>query len=185
MGYRQRKNIFKISYGSKQYTGGDKADIFYLSKPDLLAEASYFNGLGGEDIIITYEDLPEHSHYFIDLTLGEIHFHHINDKKLIANIENIEHAYGNPKTNDELKGNHENNYLNGRGGNNQIWGYLGDDEIFVYQGNNFICGGIGDDFLSGGGDDIYLISYNDGHTVIEDTAEVTILWFYVIFVMMN
>ncbi|WP_187312888.1 hypothetical protein [Candidatus Williamhamiltonella defendens] len=36
-GIVNEKNIFKISDCYKQYTGGDKADIFYLSKPDLLA----------------------------------------------------------------------------------------------------------------------------------------------------
>ncbi|WP_158380040.1 hypothetical protein [Candidatus Williamhamiltonella defendens] len=50
-GIVKEKIFFKISYCYKQYTRGDKVDIFYLSKPDLLASASYFNSLGGEDIM--------------------------------------------------------------------------------------------------------------------------------------
>ncbi|WP_174891277.1 hypothetical protein [Candidatus Hamiltonella defensa] len=143
VGYLQKRNIFKISAGSKQYTGGDKADIFYLSKPDLLAQASYFNGLGGDDIIIAESVLPGKTGYFIDLMQGKIHYGSIENKKLGANINNIEHAYGNASTDDEIKGNDANNYLNGRGGNDHIWGYSGNDVLTFEQGH--IHGGEGND----------------------------------------
>ncbi|ASX25955.1 calcium-binding protein [Candidatus Williamhamiltonella defendens] len=56
-------------------------------------------------------------------------------------------------------------------GNKWLYGDAGNDTILAYEGNNFIYGGTGNDFLSGGGgDDVYLITPNDGHTVIEDTG---------------
>lgn len=120
VGYRDRKNFFKIGKGAKQYTGGNKADIFYLSNNPLNTDEpmllSKFDGLAGEDTIVFEQVLSRDIRYFIDLTMGQIHSGSRKHKKLVANIKNIEHVYGNSKTNDEIKGNNGNNYLNGGGG---------------------------------------------------------------------
>ncbi|ATW34340.1 hypothetical protein [Candidatus Williamhamiltonella defendens] len=147
VGYHDRKNFFKITKGAKQYTGGNKSDIFYLSNTSLNTDESMllskFDGLAGEDTIVFDQVLLRDVRYFIDLMMGQIYSGSRNNKKLVANIKNIEHVYGNSKTNDEIKGNNENNYLNGGGGYDEIWGYFGDDVLTFEQGS--IDGGEGND----------------------------------------
>ncbi|WP_174889329.1 YopT-type cysteine protease domain-containing protein [Candidatus Williamhamiltonella defendens] len=135
----ERKNIFKGGEGTKHYTGGKEADIFYLFTATLPEVRSYFNGGDGEDLIVAEHALEGSGYqgYAIDLQKNEVRFR-INEKEnfwpLIANLREIEHIHGNMKTSDYLVGNEKNNILNGLGGRDEIWGHEGNDTLILEQG---------------------------------------------------
>nr|WP_216657379.1 YopT-type cysteine protease domain-containing protein [Candidatus Hamiltonella defensa] len=138
-GRAERKNMFKGGEGTKHYTGGNQADIFYLFTATLPEVRSYFNGGDGEDLIVAEHALEGSGYqgYAIDLQKNEVRFR-INEKEnfwpLIANLKEIEHIHGHMKTRDYLVGNEKNNILNGLGGRDEIWGHEGNDTLILEQG---------------------------------------------------
>ncbi|ATW22501.1 hypothetical protein BJP44_05285 [Candidatus Williamhamiltonella defendens] len=134
-----RKNIFKGGQGSKHYTGGNQADVFYLFTATVPETRSYFNGGEGEDLIIAEHDLTgtPYQGYGINLQKNEVRFR-INQTEnfwpLIANLKEIEHIHGHMTTRDYLVGNEKNNILNGLGGRDEIWGHGGNDTLILEQG---------------------------------------------------
>lgn len=134
-----RKNIFKGGEGTKHYTGGNQADVFYLFTTTVPEAFSFFDGGDGEDLIIAEHDLKStlYQGYAINLQKNEVRFR-INEKEnfwpLIANLKEIEHIHGNMETSDYLVGNEKNNILNGLGGRDDIWGHEGNDTLILEQG---------------------------------------------------
>ncbi|WP_016857367.1 hypothetical protein [Candidatus Williamhamiltonella defendens] len=138
-GQEERKNIFKGGEGTKHYTGGNQADVFYLFTATVPETRSYFNGGEGEDLIIAEHDLTgtPYQGYGINLQKNEVCFR-INETEnfwpLIANLKEIEHIHGHMNTRDYLVGNEKNNILNGLGGRDEIWGHEGNDTLILEQG---------------------------------------------------
>ncbi|AWK16343.1 calcium-binding protein [Candidatus Williamhamiltonella defendens] len=157
-----RKNIFKGGEGTKHYTGGNQADVFYLFTATVPEAPSCFDGGDGEDLIIAEHDLKgtPYQGYAINLQKNEVRYIGINRKEdvlpfpanlkeidqiirlknkeslwpLLANLKEIEHIHGHTKTPDYLVGNEKNNILNGLGGRDEIWGHEGNDTLILEQG---------------------------------------------------
>ncbi|WP_174891489.1 hypothetical protein [Candidatus Hamiltonella defensa] len=166
----ERKNIFKGGEGTKHYTGGKQADVFYLFTAALPGKPSYFDGNGGEDLIIAEHGLKDSGYlgYAINLQKNEVRYIRINHKEnlwpfsenlkeidqmmrlknkedlwpLVANLKEIEHIHGHMTTQDYLVGNEKNNILNGLGSRDEIWGHGGNDTLILEQGIAYGGGGI-------------------------------------------
>ncbi|WP_339051266.1 YopT-type cysteine protease domain-containing protein [Candidatus Hamiltonella endosymbiont of Tuberolachnus salignus] len=146
-GRLERKNIFKGGQGSKHYTGGNQADVFYLFTAALPGKPSYFDGNGGEDLIIAEHGLKDSGYlgYAINLRQNEVRYINLKEKEqgpLLANLKSIEHIHGHRETSDYLVGNEKNNILNGLGGRDEIWGHGGNDTLILEQGIAYGGGGI-------------------------------------------
>lgn len=137
VGYKDKKNIFKVGQGIKKYTGGKRSDAFHLFSsmlPSAPSVPSYFDGMDGRDIIIAAYDITEigYSGYSIDLEKKKVHYRSPDGTlKLVAKLKNIENIYGHKKTRDHLTGNEHNNMLNGIAGKDTIWGKGGDGYFSV------------------------------------------------------
>ncbi|WP_072550243.1 membrane-targeted effector domain-containing toxin [Candidatus Fukatsuia symbiotica] len=142
IGHPNKKNIFQVAAGSKDYTGGQLADVFYLTGAAAPTTASKLNGGKSHGNIIIADSKPSAgTGYNIDLKLGTVRYH--EQEALIARIDNIEHAVGHAETNDILIGNQESNHLDGKGGDDKLYGNDGDDILVLARG--FADGGNGID----------------------------------------
>ncbi|EGY28786.1 RTX toxin [Candidatus Regiella insecticola 5.15] len=152
IGYRNKKNVFTVGAGFKQYTGGQLADTFYLMGAIPPQQASILNGgeaaplpvaqqnkpifdknqLTDNDTVVAAGALPiGASGYMIDLTQGEVRY--IGMNALVASVVNIEHALGSV-SGDILIGDEGDNQLNGRGGLDYLQGRGGNDVLSLEQG---------------------------------------------------
>ncbi|WP_342220996.1 C80 family cysteine peptidase [Candidatus Fukatsuia endosymbiont of Tuberolachnus salignus] len=153
IGYRNKKNIFTVGAGFKQYTGGQLADTFYLMGALTPHRYSILNGeeavplaaapqdghifdknqLTDNDTLVAAGSPPiGASGYMIDLTYGEVRY--IGLSGLVATVANIEHALGHHKRGDILIGDEGDNQLNGRGGFDNLQGRGGNDVLSLEQG---------------------------------------------------
>ncbi len=151
VGYPDRKNIFAVGEGRKQFTGGDESDSFLLLGAPEPEIPGILRGGRGEDWLV----VSAHKNYRIDLQHGYVQFS--GKKKKLAEFYDIEHIEGH-EGRDDFIGNEKNNRLLGKGGNDQLQGKGGNDTLSLQEGTA----------QGGTGTDLYHILSNTG------TQDVTI-----------
>ncbi|WP_342064657.1 FG-GAP-like repeat-containing protein [Candidatus Fukatsuia endosymbiont of Drepanosiphum platanoidis] len=167
MGHQEQKNIFEVGAGKKRFIGGRKADTFLLmgqAAPQDQRHASVLNGgdlspSDNADTVMAAIKRDGSGGYHIDLTAGIARYR--SSEKIIAKLQQIEHADGHSETDDELMGNSADNKLNGMGGRDVLNGYAGNDWLTLQAGQ--ANGGVGIDTYR------ILQSHSNAQVVLSDT----------------
>ncbi|AWK14269.1 hypothetical protein CCS41_06955 [Candidatus Fukatsuia symbiotica] len=136
IGHQHQINHFDVAAGRKQFTGGHQADRFLLMGKAAPDQPSVLNGgtalQDQGDAVIAAAQLVGTEGYNINLDVGYAKYRH--SKKIIAELHNIEHAYGHSGTNDILVGDNGNNVLDGMGGIDTLIGNDGNDILTLQAG---------------------------------------------------
>ena len=152
IGKKNQMNAFQVLSGEKYFAGGNKNDYFYLRDSNLVSLRShdnnkptkYLDGQLGEDTLVI-DNLPENYQVRVDLKQNKVRYHPtIESESLdVAHIKNIENIIVRDNTDDELKGDDNNNIIDGGLGIDTLYGYDGADKLILTQG--YANGGNGHD----------------------------------------
>ncbi|MBS0057791.1 calcium-binding protein, partial [Yersinia sp. Marseille-Q3913] len=142
-GYKDKRNVFMVGQGYKEFSGGNQSDTFIFDNPDIGERVSQMDGGEGSDSVTLAAPKSKGISNEINLTSGEYTQRGMTGRQHIAKISNIENVISSKNTDDIIRGNNQDNYLNGLDGEDTILGAGGNDVIALQAG--FAAGGEGID----------------------------------------
>jgi Ca2+-binding RTX toxin-like protein len=180
VGYADKRNLFTVSDGLKNFTGGARDDVFLLQLKRTPAKADVLDGAGGSDTVVV-QGLPALiggtpydqtiTGYLIDLANGTGEVRHVVNNPYpgvqIATLRNIENAVGDKDLADRLQGNDLSNVLDGAGGSDRLYGNGGADQLILHEGS-YAEGGAGSDSYVVGRKLIKVANQPEGEIVIRE-----------------
>ncbi|WP_234809357.1 calcium-binding protein [Candidatus Williamhamiltonella defendens] len=133
VGYKEKRNIFDIGDGTKNFKGGGQSDTFIFRGNTPPPKPSVLDGVRGSNLLIANKK-PSQGGYRVDLQAGYFSFTEGDDSKKIATLKNIHHIETCPETDDVIWGNDQTNILNGKGGEDKLIGFDGNDILVAQAG---------------------------------------------------
>ncbi|BGI52011.1 MAG: hypothetical protein HamCj_03640 [Candidatus Hamiltonella defensa (Ceratovacuna japonica)] len=148
VGHPEKRNIFDIGDGVKNFKGGNQADMFIFNGTSAPAQPSVFDGMKGVNSLVANKK-PSQGGYRVNLEEGTFSF---ADFQKIATLKNIDHVETCAETDDVILGNAQANILNGKGGYDILKGFDGNDILVAQTG----------ELYGGKGTDCYRVLQNTG-----------------------
>ncbi|CED78268.1 Putative RTX-family protein 3 [Candidatus Hamiltonella defensa (Bemisia tabaci)] len=148
VGHREKRNMFDIGDGVKNFKGGNQADMFIFNGTSTPAQPSVFDGMKGVNSLVANKK-PSQGGYRVNLEEDTFSF---ADFQKIATLKNIDHVETCAETDDVILGNAQANILNGKGGYDIIKGFDGNDILVAQAG----------ELYGGKGTDCYRVLQNTG-----------------------
>ncbi|WP_254591772.1 C80 family cysteine peptidase [Candidatus Williamhamiltonella defendens] len=143
VGHSQKRNIFDIGDGIKNFKGGNESDTFIFTGTIVPDKPSVLDGVKGFDFLIA-NTKPSQAQGGYYIHLKEEYFAFTDSSQKIAILKNIHNVEICSETDDVILGNNQPNILNGNGGYDKLMGFYGND-ILVSQAGE-LDGGEGTDF---------------------------------------
>nr|WP_234813607.1 C80 family cysteine peptidase [Candidatus Hamiltonella defensa] len=140
VGHPEKRNIFDIGAGVKNFKGGNQSDMFIFNGTSAPAQPCVFDGIKGVNFLVANKK-PSQGGYYVNLKEASFHFTHEPQK--IAKLKNIDHVETCADTDDVILGNAQANILNGKGGKDKLMGFDGNDILVAQSGK--LDGGKGTD----------------------------------------
>nr|WP_235661270.1 calcium-binding protein [Candidatus Hamiltonella defensa] len=148
VGHPEKRNIFDIGAGVKNFKGGNQSDMFIFNGTSAPAQPSVFDGMKGVNSLVANKK-PSQGGYRVNLEEGTFSF---ADFQKIATLKNIDHVETCAETDDVILGNAQANILNGKGGYDILKGFDGNDILVAQTG----------ELYGGKGTDCYRVLQNTG-----------------------